>query len=432
MIARNLHRLKVEKAPIQTTSYAGLPLLTELAHQTGIVRQLDTLPDLWQRRGRYASSDYILGLGMTLVAGGEGLDDTRILSADAGLKVLALPDVPAANSFGRFLGRFTQRALYRLGEVTAGLAIRHLEADRTYTLDLDSSLIESDKELAEKTYKGFDGYNPVLAWLDEADVFLGGVFREGNASPQCHLVSLLKYCRTQLPEGVKVRLRSDSAGYRMDLIEYCRRHGIQFTITADLDHAVMETIEGIPKKRWRLVVRGNETFLLAETIHVPGGGNNAYGLPAFRLIVTQKLSGQLELFEPVIKYQAILTDFDESWTAEKILEHHNGRGRMEKAIGELKGGFGLHGLPCGKLLANAAYFQVCLLAYNLVQTFKRFALPEGWGKFCIKNLRFRLLNQAAIVVRHARRLVLKLSAAFPHFETFEKARWAVLSPSLAT
>ena len=113
------------------------------------------------------------------------------------------------------------------------------------------------------------------------------------------------------------------------------------------------------------------------------------------------------------------------------MDYYNARGTAEKAIGELKNGFGLHKLPCGQLFANAAFFQIGLLAYNLVQTFKRFALPEGWKTFCIKNLRFRLLCQAAIVVRHARRIVLKLSAAFPNFGVFENARWAILSPEVA-
>ena len=42
-------------------------------------------------------------------------------------------------------------------------------------------------------------------------------------------------------------------------------------------------------------MRGKETFLLAETLHAPGGANSRQPLPALRLIVTQKLTGQLEL-----------------------------------------------------------------------------------------------------------------------------------------
>ncbi len=433
MIAQNLHRLKVEKSSHHLTSFAGLPLLTELAHQTGLIKQLDKIPGLWERDGRYGTSDYVMGLAMTLIAGGEGLDDTRLLRGDPGLSLLTFPAMPAANTFGEFLRRFGHRSLYRLADAVAEEALRSVTGNEPLTLDIDSSLIESNKEEAKKTYQGFDGYNPLLAWLAEPNVFLAGVLRNGNASPQSHLKSLLKYCRARLPQGTPLRLRSDSAGYRLDLIDYCHRNEMGFTITADMDAAVRESVETIPNKAWQLIIRGEDQFLLAETIHVPGGGgDNAYKLPAFRLVVTQRLTGQLELFKDVVKFRAIITNFDESWDSKQVLDHHNDRGTAEKAIGELKNGYGLDKLPCKELFANAAFFQVGMLAYNLVQTFKRHALPKSWRTFCIKNLRFRLLCQAAIVVRHARRLVMKLSAAFPHFEVFEQARWAVLSPVLAT
>jgi hypothetical protein len=214
-------------------------------------------------------------------------------------------------------------------------------------------------------------------------------------------------------------------------MESCLKHGEEFSITADMDCAVREAIDGIRDGKWQLVVRGEETFLLAETIHVPGGSTSRLPLPALRLIVTRKLSGQLELFKDPIKNRAIITNFPPDMSALEVLDHHNDRGRMEKALGELKGGFGLDRLPCGQLLANAAYLQVCLIAYNLVQVFKNVALPKGWEKFEIKNLRFRLLCRAAKLVRHAGQTILKLSQNYAHFEVFEQARWAVLDPVLA-
>jgi len=113
MIARNLHRLKVEKGTLQTTSYAGLPLLTELAHNSGLVKTLDAIEGLRDRQGSFWTSDYVLGLALTVIAGGEGLDDTRMLRDDLGLKQLAFPSFPEANSFGRFLRRFRHRTLRR-------------------------------------------------------------------------------------------------------------------------------------------------------------------------------------------------------------------------------------------------------------------------------------------------------------------------------
>lgn len=432
MIAQLRHKLKVEKSKQVLTSFAGLPLLTELAHNCGLVKDLDAIPGLWERHGAYRTSDYVLGLAMTLAAGGERLDDTRVLREDAGLKRMMLPAMPAANSFGDFLRRFGHRTIHRLGGANAKLARQTLADVRdTLTLDIDSSLIEAHKEEALCTYKGFRGYNPLLAWVEEADVFLAGVFREGNSSPQSHIRSLLHYCRKALPEGRKLRLRSDSAGYRLDVMDYCLRHGMDFAIGADLDNAVREAIEGIPDEKWQLVVRGNDTFLLGETIHVPGGADNAYHLPALRLVVTKKLSGQLELFKDPIKHRAIIANMPATMNTEQVLDFYNDRGKAEKAIGELKIGFGLERLPCGQLKANAAFLQTALIAYNLVQLFKRRALPKSWRPLAIKSLRFRLIGHAGRVVRHAGQIFLKLSADFPFLDVFETARWAVLSPGFA-
>ncbi len=147
--------------------------------------------------------------------------------------------------------------------------------------------------------------------------------------------------------------------------------------------------------------------------------------------MTKKLSGQLELFKNPIKYRAIIAELPEAMNTLAVLDHHNDRGRMEKAIGELKDGFGLDRLPCGQLMANAAFLQVCLIAYNLVETFKNVALPKGWEKFEIKNLRFRLLCRAAKIASHVGYLVTKLRD-FAFFDVFETARWAVMNPAVAT
>ena len=434
MIAQLGHGWKVEKSTERMTSFAGLPLLTELAHRSKLIRDLDAMPGIWERQGKYRTSDYVMSLALTVIAGGESLEDTRLLREDGGLQGWLWENLPAPNSLGDFLRRHGHRTISRMGRVNARQVRRLLarQHHRQLTLDIDSSLVEADKKEAQKTYKGFDGYNPLLAWLDEPNVFLSGVFRPGNSSPQSHLRSLVAQCRRLLPQGVKLRLRSDSAAYNAEVLRYCDKHGIEFSISADLDAAVRASIEAIPDEKWQLVVRGEESFLLAETVHVIGYRSKHERLPAFRLVVTKKLSGQLELFKDPIKHRAIITDLPETMNTLEVLDHHNDRGRMEKAIGELKGGFGMDHLPCGQLMANAAFLQVCLIAYNLVQTFKSVALPKGWEKFEIKNLRFRLLCRAAKLVRHAGQTILKLSHSYAHFEIFEQARWAILSPSLAT
>src|ERR1041384_6670081 len=100
MIKRNLHRLKVEKTTQQLTSFAGIPLLAELAHQIGLIEDLNKIHGLWERQSEYETADYVMSLALTLAAGGEGLDDVRQLQGDGGLKAMGMSDIPASNSLG--------------------------------------------------------------------------------------------------------------------------------------------------------------------------------------------------------------------------------------------------------------------------------------------------------------------------------------------
>jgi hypothetical protein len=426
LIIPNLHRIKVERSRYPLTSFSGLPFLVELADHLGVCKTVNRIPGLQERRRDHMPSDYLMSLVCMLSGGGDTLDEVELIRQDPGLKKLFGTTLPAPNSVGEFLRRFDRSAAYDLSLISSSLALESLQRLplSEVTLDFDSTLIESKKEEAAKSYAGYTAYNPLLVWIAEANVWLTGVFRPGNASPQSHLVSLLKRCRRLLPEGLRVRVRSDSAGYQIKFVKQCHRSGYLFTVTADQDAAVQASIAAIPRSAWRLVKTKKDVYLLAETVHAIG--NHEKTLPAFRLIVTRKITGQIELFESPLVHRAILSNACEDWSAEQVLDFHNKRGTMEKAIEVLKNDTGLGQLPCGKLLANTAYFQTTLLTYNLLQIFKLVALPLDWRHFGWTKLRYRLLGQAALVVCHAREMIVKLARDYLYYPIFEQARWAIV------
>lgn len=426
MIRTHLERIKVEQSSHPLTSFAGLPFLVELADHLGVLKAANEIPGLCERKRDHLPSDYLMSLVLMLSGGGDTLDEVEHLRQDPGLKKLLGTRMPAPNSVGEFLRKFDRSSAYDLSVISSRVAlesIRRLQLSEV-TLDFDSTLIESKKEEAAKCYAGYTAYNPLLAWIAEANVWLTGVFRPGNASPQSHLVPLLKRCERLLPAGTKLRVRSDSAGYQIKLVKRCHEAGHLFTITADQDAAVQASIASIPPSHWRLVKKERDVFLMAETVHALG--NHEKTLPAFRLVVTRKISGQIELFESPLVHRAILTNAPDTWSTEKILDFHNKRGAMEKAIEILKNDTGLAQLPCGKLLANTAYFQTTLLTYNLLQIFKLVALPLDWRHFGWTKLRYRLLGQAALVISHARQTIVKLAKDYVYYPIFQQARWAVV------
>ena len=126
------------------------------------------------------------------------------------------------------------------------------------------------------------------------------------------------------------------------------------------------------------------------------------------------------------EYHAVLTSYDH-WTAGLVLQFHRSRqDGSENVNKELSGGFGLSKLPCREMKANAAYFQIALLAHTVFAALKHLALPEGWRTWTMKTVRFRLIRLAGLVMRRSRYLYLKIPIHYPFKEIFEQARCRLL------
>ena len=68
-------------------------------------------------------------------------------------------------------------------------------------------------------------------------------------------------------------------------------------------------------------------------------------------------------------------------------------------------------LPSSNLEANAFYFQIGTVAYNLFLLFKQI-LDKNLQKHTVKTIRYKLYNIAGKVVSHAREMILKVNEQF--------------------
>ncbi|MFH1724494.1 MAG: IS1380 family transposase [Elusimicrobiota bacterium] len=431
MLIKNLGKFKVSTTKQAVTSFAGLPLLLGMAKRLGLEEQLNALPIKKRERG-YAPAESAFALMGLIQSGGIALDDVSLLRGDEGMRSL-LGEMPAANTLGEWLRRFSRKTLCRLGKIqlrAAALVIRACGL-KSAILDVDAFFVESQKSEVEMNYEGQWGYNPVAVTCAELKMPMAGLFRPGNASPMANLAGLLKRVMAELP-GIEIRVRSDSAGYQAKVVRVLNAAGADFTITARKDDAVLETISEIPRKAWKRYESAawpdRETDI-AETLHV---FTTEKDVPAHRLLVLRWPKEQRELFdkEPY-EYHAVLTSLN-AWPGGLVLQfHRNRQDGSENVNKELQGGFGLSKLPCRELMANAAYFQVALLANTVFAAMKHLALPMSWRPLTIKTVRFRLIRLAGLVQERARYLVLKIPERYPFLRLFEEARWAILSPPLA-
>ena len=112
-----------------------------------------------------------------------------------------------------------------------------------------------------------------------------------------------------------------------------------------------------------------------------------------------------------VKHFAIVTnrpDPDDGSGLDLIRWQRGKAGTVEHAHHVLTNELAAEALPSQRFGANAAWFRLNVMLYNLLSAFKRVALPPALHDARPKRLRFVLLNGVGKVVRHARETVLRL------------------------
>jgi hypothetical protein len=104
---------------------------------------------------------------------------------------------------------------------------------------------------------------------------------------------------------------------------------------------------------------------------------------------------------------------------------------VEKVLDVLKNDLAAGTLPCKRFFANAAWFRLNVLAYNVLATMKRHSLPDSWWKMRLKALRFHLLHLAGRLILHGRKVYLKIAPDHPSLPVYVEARKRLLAFSSA-
>ena len=411
--------IKLEKSHERLTSLGGLLVVEELARALGVWEEVDRVLEGPKSGRGYRSREFVQALVWMLHGGGRRLEDLRELGAEQEvLGELGLEAVPDAGTVGDWLRRQGKRGVEGIDRVSRRLARRGLESEAgEVTLDVDATPIEAEKQEAAWTYQKVKGYMPLLGYAH--GICVGQEFRAGNTSPGAEVLEFAQQCEAVLPAGRKVYFRSDSAAYQAAVINHYRQVGRSFSITADLDVAVKREIQNLPETAWQAYRTADDIATdrqIAETVHTLNGTPQA-----FRLIVLRWPNPQPNLFEANrYGYHAVATNRGEA--ASEVIWKHNQRGQCENWHKELKLDLGMEQMPCGQLEANALYFAIGVLAYNLAQLLKRQVLPEAYRRVTVSTLRWKVYRLAGKLVRHARAWVLQVQAEAEKWRLLASAR----------
>jgi hypothetical protein len=428
MIQQTVFPFKIEVTRERLTVHGGLALMAEFNHGIGLRELTDQyLPAPGSNRG-FDASDIVDAVVLMLQGGGRSLEDLRELKGEEGLmKLIGRDEIPEPDTVGDWLRRMGdsnrgEAGLEGLDRVRGKINERILRRDgiKQYTLDADATEIIGEKADAFFTYNGKRGYMPVVGFLYETPVCLYDEFREGNVAPAFGQKEFYLQCKGRMPLGKQIGYyRADSASYQAELFNQLEEDGVKYAITADQDKAVKKVIGMIGREEWKELV-GGCGYELAETVHCMNETKKA-----FRLVVKRERRRQGELFEKEGQYfyHAVATNWlEEEKDSWEVLRWHNQRGQAENFNKEIKIGFGMERMPCGQSYANAVFFRIGVIAYNLFIGFKRLSCPESWMKHTIDTFRWKIVQVAGRIVKHAGETVLKLMMDLEKVELFKGIR----------
>ncbi len=405
MISQTVCNFKVESTQTKLTSRGGLPFYIEFFKAMGLPGLIDkNMPKPLSNRG-YDAEHYITSLSMMMYAGGEAVEHVRELKNDKGLASLFGDSlvIPSSSAIGKWLPRIAARGgIEALEEINKKLVRKAiLKSGLTkVTVVWDPTHIKAQKRDAKMSYLGFKGYRPAVVCIKELDYVIAYEFKEGNDNG--NRISTIKKALDFLPEGIEVEcFMADSEACSGEVMQFLNNRGVKWIIAAGKNSAVKESISNILEHQWRQFVdrHGVKTKIqITEIVHIL----NTYSKP-FRLIVQRTKQDDGSYF-----YHCIATSDNKS-TAQKIVQRYRERSEAENDIKEVKNGFGMRKMPSGDFAANALYFGIGILAYNLFIAQRNLTMPEDFRVKTIKTVRWLLINIPGKIINHAGRLVIKLA-----------------------
>jgi hypothetical protein len=410
----------------------------ELFRQLGVAQVVDAQVSVKQRQRGLPPSQLVESLVALWVSGGDRCQDLTALREDHALATLLGYALPAATTVRDFLEAFhveggplwqagpqaaiplESAPLVGLGQANRTLvaALQQAAPEATATLDVDATLLESHKDAATVAYDGTRGYQPVVVLWAEQDVILHDQFRDGHVPAGCGNVRVLEQAVSHLPQGVEhIRLRADSALYETAVLRWCEDHAVEYAISADLSAQLQAEIQRLPETAWQVEREEPDAIRAwAEVPYVPDDGDHRKDRPCVRRYLgvrIQKRQGSLFADGSAVHYFAVVTNRDGDGLA--LLQWHRQKaGTVEHTHHVLKTELAAAALPSGKFGANAAWFRLNTVTYNLLSALKRLTLPGDLRTARPKRLRFLLFNTVGKVISHARRTVLRLTGVLQH------------------
>lgn len=406
------------------THFGGIFLVHQFCKKLKLKWRLQNYVKFPYHHRHYHPVELILGIIYALIAGIHRLSKTKILQGNGAFQqIIGLKKFPYASSLRRFLKRVNPKTIQSINKVHDHLRLKmfYLPKPRTSLLfDFDSSVLTLYGKFIEGAKVGYNphrrgarSYHPLLCFETHTKDFWHGILRPGDVYTSTGSAEFLKACLNKLPPYVyRIRLRADSGFFDHKFIELLEEATIGYCIVAKLTPSIKDKVGSLRYHRFR------QDWAVAEFSYQPYRWKKPHRFVVIRRPLPEKDSEQLTLFTlKRYAYQVFVTNLP--LRAEKIWYFYKSRAAMEVLIRELKENFALGRIPTNDFQANQVYFSLLLLAYNIVNWFKRLCLPPRFQNATLETIRTEFLVLPARLVKTKNRNILKLPVEYISQKTLE-------------
>ena len=279
---------------------------------------------------------------------------------------------------------------------------------------------KSKKEGVSRTYKGFDGYAPMMAYIGTEGYAINFELREGKQHCQKGTVKFLQetitLCHKLTDKPLLIRL--DSGNDSIDNVAVLMDTGCFFIIKRNLRRESTDDWFEMAKQYF-------------QNVNSPRDGKTVYIGSDWKTVTSKQFNKEFtlrtgyEITERTIdKYGQfnLVPDVEvETWWTnlgdpdEEIIRLYHAHGECEQFHSEVKTDMDLERLPSGKFATNALILELGMIAYNILRMIGQGTIGgrAPRQKRDVKRRRLRtvisnLIMMAGHVTMHARQLIIGL------------------------
>ena len=305
-------------------------------------------------------------------------------------------------------------------------------------VDIDVTPFDNSKTRKEgvsRTYKGYDGYAPIMAYIGTEGYLVNAQLREGKQHCQCDTPAFLRetiaMCRQITDEPLLIRLDSgnDSA------------ENIGILLESDCYFIIKRNLRRESKDDWFEMAKAK-----SQNVTAPREGKTVYTGSDWKPVSYTTADGEkktvtirtgYEIIERTVdKYGQFLFPADievNTWwtntgmTDEEVIQNYHAHGECEQLHSEIKTDIDGEHLPSGKFETNELVLELTIIAYNILRMIGQETIGGHGPKLKHRVHRRRLrtvignmIMMASHITTHARQLVMELGRSNVWRHTFAR------------